>query len=105
MSFVEQYERFGDLNVRWVMSAERWGRLAALLERARAAHGEWLGKVFAATLPTSPDARQRAINALHAATEVYTWKLLRRDLHLDRQETARTMTALVCGVLDRKQEL
>lgn len=101
---VEQYERFGDLNVRWAMSAERLGRLAVVLDHARAAHRGWLEDVFAADLPTAPAARRRAVNALHAATDVYTWKLLRRDLGLSRQETTRTMTALVRGVLDGKQD-
>ncbi len=56
--------------------------------------------MFAADLPRDPDARARAVNALHAATDVYTWKLLRRDLRLERGETERTMADLVRGVLD-----
>ncbi|MEX5710250.1 hypothetical protein AB1484_18560 [Parafrankia sp. FMc6] len=48
-----------------------------------------------------PADRLRGINALHAATDVYTWKLLRRDLRLSRPETTQTMTALVRGVLIR----
>lgn len=98
---VEQYERSGDLNVRWAMSAERLGRLAAILDQARAAHRAWLEEVFAPHLPTVPADRLRGLNALHAATDVYTWKLLRRDLRLSRPETTRTMTALVRGVLIR----
>ncbi|ABW15589.1 regulatory protein, TetR [Parafrankia sp. EAN1pec] len=98
---IEQYERSGDLNVRWAMSAERLGRLATLLEHARAAHRTWLEEVFAPHLPTAPADRLRGLNALHAATDVYTWKLLCRDLHLSRPETTRTMTALVRGVLIR----
>jgi AcrR family transcriptional regulator len=101
---VEQYECFGDLNVRWAMSAERLGRLAVLLDHARNAHRAWLEEVFAAGLPAASAARRRAVNALHAATDVYTWKLLRRDLRLSRPETTRTMTALVRGVLERKQD-
>ncbi|OHV36108.1 TetR family transcriptional regulator [Pseudofrankia sp. EUN1h] len=101
---VEQYERFGDLNVHWAMSAERLGRLAGLLDDARAAHQRWLEETFAASLPATPAARRQTVNALHAATDVYTWKLLRRDLALSRPETIRTMTALVRGVLDRKQD-
>jgi AcrR family transcriptional regulator len=97
---VEQYERFGDLNVRWAMSAERLGRLAVLLDEARAAHHKWLEEVFATRLPTAPAARRRSLNALHAASDVYTWKLLRRDLGLSRPETIRTMRALVAGVLN-----
>ena len=43
--------------------------------------------------------RERLLHALHAATDVYTWKLLRRDIGLSRAETAATMTMLVEGVL------
>ncbi|MBG0566395.1 TetR/AcrR family transcriptional regulator [Actinoplanes aureus] len=100
---VEQYERFGDLNVRWAMSAERLGRLAVLLDHARAAHRGWLEDTFAQALPAAAAERRRAVNALHAATDVYTWKLLRRDLRLSRSETIRAMTALVRGVLPGDQ--
>jgi AcrR family transcriptional regulator len=96
---IEQYERFGDLNTRWAASAERLGRLALLLDHARAAHRKWLEEVFAARLPAAPAARRRCVNALHVATDVTAWKLLRRDLHLNRAETTQTMTALVRGVL------
>jgi AcrR family transcriptional regulator len=94
-----QYERFGDANVRWAMAAERLGRLAALVEHARTAHHRWLAAVFDAALPDDPPRRRRALHALHAATDVYTWKLLRRDLGLSRTDTAAAMTALVRGVL------
>jgi hypothetical protein len=41
------------------------------------------------------------VHALHAATDVYTWKLLRRDLRLTRAETERIIADLVVGVLER----
>jgi len=100
---MEQYEQFGDLNVRWAMSAERLGRLAVVLDDARTAHQRWLDEVFDSELPRSPADRRRVVHALHAATDVYTWKLLRRDLRLSRRETTRTMTTLVRGVLERRQ--
>lgn len=96
---MQQYEQFGDLNVRWAMSAERLGRLAVLLEQARAGHSAWLEEVFDAHLPEGSKERRLAVNALHAATDVYTWKLLRRDLGLTRADTSRTMKTLVAGVL------
>ena len=51
---------------------------------ARASHQAWLERIFSDRLPKTPGARRRAIHALHAATDVYTWKLLRRDLRLSR---------------------
>jgi AcrR family transcriptional regulator len=94
-----EYERFGDANARWAIASERLGSLAPLLDQARAGHQAWLERIFAEHLPKTPAARRRAIHALHAATDVYTWKLLRRDLRLSRADTERIMLDLVEGIL------
>jgi AcrR family transcriptional regulator len=96
---IDDYEHMGDANVRWITTAERVTTLAALLDDARRTHQEWIVTMFGASLPSTPAARRRAIHALHAATDVYTWKLLRRDLHLSRTDTERIMADLVAGVL------
>jgi AcrR family transcriptional regulator len=95
---VGEYERFGDAGARWAMASERLGSLAPMLDRARAGHQAWLERIFAAHLPKTPAARRRALHALHAATDVYVWKLLRRDLQLARTDTERIMLDLVNGV-------
>lgn len=97
---VGEYERIGDANVRWAMSSERLGSLAPLLDKARAGHQAWLERVFSDSLPTAPAARRRAIHALHVSTDVYTWKLLRRDLKLSRTEVETIMVDLVSGILN-----
>ena len=96
---VSEYERFGDANARWAVASERLGSLAPLLDRARTGHQAWLDRIFSSRLPKGPAARQRTIHALHAATDVYTWKLLRRDLALSRADTERIMLDLVNGIL------
>ncbi len=96
---VEQYEHSGDANVRWAMAADKLDSLAPRVEEARRYHQDWLRRTFADDLPTDPAARRRAVGALHAATDVYTWKLLRRDLRLSRSDTEQTMADLVVGVL------
>jgi AcrR family transcriptional regulator len=96
---VSEYERFGDANARWAAAPERLGSLAALLDRARAGHQAWLERIFSDRLPKAAPARRRAIHALHVATDVYTWKLLRRDLRLSRAETERIILELVSGIL------
>jgi AcrR family transcriptional regulator len=96
---VGEYEKFGDANARWAITSERLGALAPLLDQARAGHQAWLARIFAESLPKTGAARGRAINALHAATDVYTWKLLRRDLRLSRRDTERIMLGLINGVL------
>jgi AcrR family transcriptional regulator len=99
---VGEYERIGDANVRWAMSAERLGSLAPQLDAARAGHQSWLEHIFSDSLPQVPTARRPAIHALHVSTDVYTWKLLRRDLGLSRSETERIMRDLVSGILNAR---
>jgi AcrR family transcriptional regulator len=97
-ALVDDYEGMGDANFRWAASG--LAVLDELLDDARRGHQGWLVHMFGERLPTTPAARRRAIRALHAATDVYTWKLLRRDLGLSRKETEKTMTDLVAGVLE-----
>ena len=98
-ALVGEYERMGDANFRWAASSDRLGDLASLLDEARASHQAWLVAMFGDALPTSRAARRRAVEALHAATDVYTWKLLRRDMGLSRVETEKRIADLVAGVL------
>jgi AcrR family transcriptional regulator len=98
---VGEYERFGDANARWAVASERLGSLAPLLDAARASHQAWLEHICADRLPAAPAVRRDAIHALHAATDVYTWRLLRRDLRVSRESAERIMLDLANGVLDR----
>jgi AcrR family transcriptional regulator len=98
-ALVGDYERMGDANVRWAASS-RLDLLAELLDDARRGHQEWIVAMFGDRLPRTSAARRRAIHALHAATDAYTWKLLRRDLHLGRNETEKTIADLVVGILE-----
>ena len=98
---VGEYERFGDANARWAVASERLGSLAPLLDAARASHQAWLEHICADRLPATPAVRRDAIHALHVATDVYTWKLLRRDLRVSRESAERIMLDLANGVLDR----
>ena len=96
---VNEYERIGDANVQWVMDADRLGSLNAYLDRARQAHTEWLESAFASELPVDTKARRIALMAAYAATDVYTWKLLRRDFGFSKAETQRVILHLVLGAL------
>ncbi len=101
-ALVGEYERWGDANFRWAATSERLGQLASMLEEGRASHRAWLVDQFGAQLPTAAAARERTLAAVYAATDVYTWKLLRRDLHLSRTETERVIGDMVSSVLAHK---
>jgi AcrR family transcriptional regulator len=98
-ALMDQYERYGDGNARAATLNERIPAVAAMLERARGYHQQWLGQMFADCLPASGAARREALAALHAATDVFTWRLLRRDLGLSRRATTATITRLVAAGL------
>ena len=94
-SLMDQYERSGDGNVRLAILDERIPAVKAALDEGRGHHQALLAEVFAGELPAAPAERRRALAALHAATDVYTWKLLRRDLGLGRDATQQVMTRMV----------
>ena len=96
-ALVGDYEQIGDANVRWATS--ELDAIAEPLDDARATHQRWLQELFGDQLPRRGAAQRQALSALHVATDAYTWKLLRRDLRLDRAETEKVMADLVVGVL------
>jgi len=98
-ALVDDYERMGDANVRWIAASVRISTLAALLDEARRGHQAWIDAMFGPHLPAGRTERRRAVHALQVATDVGTWKLLRRDLRLGRTETERTMLDLAVGAL------
>lgn len=98
---VADYERFGDALMLWLAQEERSSFLRPLVERGRTLHHAWIDAVFAPQLSARRGADRRRLRAqLVAVTDVYTWKLLRRDLRLSRRETERAIVGLVRGALD-----
>ena len=99
-SLLRQYERIGDLNIRALEQEHQLALLHRTLEYARRYHREWLREMFAPQLShLAPTEQDRRMTALYAATDIYLWKLLRRDLKLDRARTRETFSRLVRGVL------
>lgn len=99
-TILDQYEQMGDFNIRALEAEDLLPLAHRGLEVGRQSHREWLGGVFAPQLARlKPREREHRIVALYAATDIYIWKLLRRDLKLDRRETEETILRLVRGVV------
>jgi AcrR family transcriptional regulator len=96
---MRQYEMMGDLAVRAIALEERLPTMAEVARIGREQHRRWLEEVFGDQLPAEPRARRFVVNTLYAATDVFVWKLLRRDLGAPRTETARVMERLIRGAL------
>ena len=102
-SLMRQYEVLGNANVTYVRQADRDAEIAEHVEQARRGHRAWLEDVFADSLAGATD-RQHTVAALYAATDVGTWKLLRKDLRLSQTETAAVLETLMRGVLGRAEK-
>jgi AcrR family transcriptional regulator len=92
-ALVEDYEITGDAVVRALALEEKVATLRPLLQRGRDAHREWVETMFRA---------QELVPELVVATDVYTWKLLRRDQGLSRDETAAAILRIVQALLERR---
>lgn len=100
-----RYEVLGDANARWAAMSTRAPEVAEGLARGRLGFQAWLAEMLGDLLPgdDDPNERRRVLLGLHAALDVFTWKLLRRDLGLSREQTEVQLTDLVLGVLARQR--
>lgn len=97
---IDRNEEMGDANVRALELEGRVDAIDHMLARGRAAHRAWIEHTFDPYLPTRRGAsRDRAVDALYAATDVTVWKLLRRDLGRSRSATDAVIRRMVEGVL------
>lgn len=94
----DDYEAIGDRIIRYLAEELRHPVLAPQVEAGRQSHRNWVETVFAPQLRarTGP-ARQRLRHALIVATDVYAWKLLVRDLHLDRRAAESVVKEMIAA--------
>ena len=92
-ALVEDYELTGDAVVRFLALEEKVPSLGPVLALGRMGHREWVETMFRAP---------ELVPELVVATDVYTWKLLRRDQGLSRDETVASILKIVEALLDRR---
>jgi AcrR family transcriptional regulator len=93
---VADYERAGDSIFRWLALEERVVAVRPLIEWGRKEHRAWVARTFPSLLENhSAKSRSRRLDLLVCATDVLTWKLLRRDRGLSQKETKETILELV----------
>src|SRR4051794_13265192 len=97
------YERAGDAIMRNIALEERLPVVQRWVDQGREYHRRWVGRVFAPWLPgpDQPDYRRRRAQLI-VATDLYTWKILRRDQGLSKQETRRAMRELVDRLIEKE---
>lgn len=99
-NLVAHYETWGDRSVRFLAQEERVPVMRRVTATGRALHHAWVDRVFAPWLARARGAARARLRArLIAATDVYVWKIMRRDLGLDAQATETSIRELVAALL------
>ena len=94
------YERDGDAVLRTLAVEEAVPEAKAIARTGREGHRLWCARVFAPHLPSpAGDGYDLRLDAFVAATDLFVWKLLRRDLGRSEDAAARVIRALVDGLV------
>jgi AcrR family transcriptional regulator len=95
---VDHYEQRGDQALLMLAQEGHEELMRRMTDLGKAMHRAWVVEVFAPSLAVADDA-DALTDLLVVATDVYTWKLLRRDRRLSRQRTEDRIRRLVDAVL------
>jgi len=88
-NLVDHYEEWGESVLRLLAQEDRVPAFRKATDAGRALHREWVERTFAPFLAgRAGGARGRLLAELVAVCDVYFWKVLRKDLGLDRGQTA-----------------
>lgn len=97
---VDDYEQVGDLVIRLLAQEERHPAIRKVTDFGRSEHRAWLAEAFAEALSplSEPEARRR-LDALVVATDLYVWKLVRRDMRRPVSELRTLMENMIQAAL------
>ena len=98
-AILEHYEHLGDFSLAVLAREAVDPRAAEVASAGKALHRRWVEESFAAAQPAAPPRREVLVDLLVVATDVYAWKLLRRDLAHALPVVRERMLALVEAVL------
>jgi AcrR family transcriptional regulator len=101
-TLLDEYEEMGNGVIRTISVEEEMPFAGKLLDRGRKEHRAWCARVFGPFLPITGDPDYEIqLAALIAVTEIYLWKLLRKDLGHSRADTLRVFRLMADGVIDK----
>jgi AcrR family transcriptional regulator len=102
-AFFEIYESIGDMVIRRLSEEMRRPALKPLLDEGRKHHRLGVEAAFAPQLALISSAgRARLLAALTVLTDVYVWKLLRRDMGFARTASEAIVLQMINGVIQRE---
>lgn len=96
---IEHYELRGDMVLGLLAEEDEDPRARQICDSGRLGHRGWVADVFGPELPAEAVERSRLVDALAVATDVYGWKLLRRDRGLSVDEVRDRMLLMTSAIL------
>ncbi|HEX8983729.1 MAG TPA: TetR/AcrR family transcriptional regulator [Ktedonobacterales bacterium] len=100
-NLMTHYEETGDLTIRTLAQEGKHDVLHAFAAQGRAVHRSWVETSFAPFLNDHSEAQRIALlTKLIVATDIYVWKLLRRDMGLGRDQTERYIAEIVSAIIE-----
>lgn len=104
-NLLDHYERDGDRVLRVLAQEDRVPDLRPFLEAGREGHRRWVEAVLGPLLEDgSPHGRRARLTELAAVTDVYLWKLLRKDHGFTPAEYRLAVARLVQCLISTKEE-
>lgn len=98
-ALLEHYEADGETILNFIAQERRVALVRQIVEEGRRVHREWVERHCAALLDGVDGAeRQELLFAAMAGTDLYTWKLLRRDRGLEPSRVHRVMMRILNGL-------
>jgi AcrR family transcriptional regulator len=97
---LDHYEEYGDKVLTLLALESRSSAAAQVVAQGRLLHRSWCERVLAPALAGLDDgSRARRLAQLVAVTDVYTWKLLRRDAGLSRDDVELALRELLTPLM------
>jgi len=101
----DDYEKIGDAVILRLADEGRIPSLDALLKSGRDNHRRWIEESFSPQLSKlDRNARAELLNALLVATDVYAWKLLRRDFGLSRRAAEKVIGRIIHSLVEGRRQ-
>ena len=99
-AIIDHYELRGDGVILLLAQEDEQDAIRQITEHGRQLHRDWVQEVFAPSLEgRSAKEQESLVDLLVVATDVYTWKLLRRDRGHSRKQTERLINRLLSTLL------
>lgn len=97
---VDHYETRGDWSIALLGQETSDDRIRGVTGLGKRVHCDWVSTVFGPHLANIAEQERPAIlDLLIVATDVYTWKILRRDRGLGRSDVEKRMLIMVDAIL------